>query len=298
MVAPAGLLGAVDPVSAVRCGFAGLHPISIRKTIQRWGLRITTIRWQFESGQGENDFIQNYPSYVKLLNNSVMSKIKLPSRIEPNALADMLTQKTLEDFNKDKDLKSAIAKVEKERDSARPFLEFTRFLRKRYEERRVELVQSNAANFTCSNLPFSFFTNVVMVNEIYEGFLDVMERKMNLYESVWLQKFAYDQVRFQRKFQEMKDSLAPLFNVMEVTSFNKRCLDILILGSNCDDIASMFEPEFVDFRKVDCEQFGQLSNEFESSLRESTSTIISMDPNSFSKLPETELNKVFSQALL
>jgi hypothetical protein len=298
MVAPAGLLGTVDSASALRCGFASLHPISVKKTIQRWGLKITTIKWRFESDQGKNDFIQTYPSYVTLLNNSVVSKIKLPSRIDPNAIADILTQKTLEEFNKDKELKSAINKVGKERDSARPFLEFTRFLRKRFEERKAEAIQSKAGMFMSSNLPFSFFTDLVMANEIYEGFLDAMERKINLYESVWLHKFAHDPVRFPKKFQEMKDSLAPLFDVMEISSFTQRCLNVLILASNCDDVSSIFELEFVDFKKIDYEQFVQLSSEFENSLEHCTSTIINMKPDSFSKLPRTELNKVFSQALL
>jgi hypothetical protein len=298
MVGTVGMLGAVDSASALRCGFASLHPISVKKTIQKFGLRITTVEWRFKSAQGEHDFIKTYPSYIALLNDSVMRKIKLPPRIDPNAIANVLTQKTLEEFNKDKELKSALSKVEKERNSARPFLEFMRFLRKRFEETRAESIQSKAMMFMNSNLSFSFFTDLVMANEIYEGFLDAMERKINLYESVWLQKFAHDPVRFQRKFQEMKESLEPLFDVMEISSFTQRCLNVLILASNCVDVSSIFKLEFIDFKKIDCEQFMQLSNEFKTSLERCTSTIISMEPNSFPKLPRTELNKVFSPALL
>jgi len=298
MSAPAGLLGTIDSVSVLRSGFAGLHPISIRKTVRKWGLKLTTINWEFERRPSRTDLIETYPSYVAFMNDSVMKKVKLPSTIDSEALAEMITKKTLETFDKDHELKSALRQVEKERDSARPFLEFTRFLRKRFDEKRAEAVQSKAEMFTSSNLPFSFFTNLVMANEIYEGFLDVMERKINLYESVWLYKARDNPVRFHAKFQEMKNSLSPLFDVMERSSFSQKCLSILILASNCDDVASFFSVDFVDLKKVDCEQFKRLSTEFDNSLESCVSTIIRMEPNSFSKLPTSELNEVFSQALL
>jgi hypothetical protein len=298
MNTPVGLLGAVDSASALRCGFAGLHPISIRNTVRRWGLRLTTIKWHFERRPSHTDLIENYPSYVSFMNDSVMNKINLPSAVDPKALAELLTEKTLEKFDKDHELKSALNKVEKERDSAKPFLEFTRFLRKRFDDKRTEGVQSKAEMFMSSNIPFSFFTNLVMANEIYEGFLDVMERKINLYESVWLHRARNNPVRFAAKFQEMKNSLNPLFDVMERTSFIQKCLGVLILASNCDDIASFFSVEFVDLKKIDSKQFEPLSIEFDNSLESCVSVIIGMEPNSFSKLPTTELNEVFSQVLL
>jgi len=298
MSAPVGLLAPVDSASALRCGFAGLHPISIRKTIRKWGLKLTTVRWQFKKQLSHIDLIETYPSYVTFMNDSVMKKIKLPSAIDSKALADVITKKTLERFDKDHELKSALSKVEKERNSARPFLEFTRFLRKRFDEKRTQDVQSKAEMFMSSNLPFSFFTNLVAANEIYEGFLDVMERKINLYESVWLYKARNNPVRFRAKFQEMKDSLSPLFDVMERTSFTQKCLSVLILASNCDDEEAFFSVDFVDLKKIDYEQLERLSTEFDNSLEFCVSMIIRMAPNSFSKLPTTELNEVFSQALL
>lgn len=298
MSAPASLLGTVDSASTLRCGFAGLHPISIKNTVRRWGLKLTTITWQFEKRPNHIDLIENYPSYVAFMNDSVMRKIKLPSAIDPKALEELITKKTLEKFDKDHELKSALSKVEKERDSARPFLEFTRFLRKRFDNERTKDIQSKAGMFMSSNLPFSFFTNLVMANETYEGFLDAMERKVSLYESLWLRRACDNPRLFVAKFQEMKNSLNPLFDVMELTSFIQKCLGVLILASNCDDVASFFSVDFVDLKKIDPEQFESLSIEFDKSLESCVSTIIRMEPNSFSKLPTTELKEVFSQTLI
>lgn len=291
------LLAQVDCTSALRFGFANLQPISIKKTIQKWGLRLTTVSWQLKS-EGRADFIENYPSYITFLNDSVMKKLKLPRNIDPFMLAQAITRRTIQQFDKDKDLKSALAKVENEKDSARPLQEFVKFLRKRFDEERAEDVQAKAEMFTSSNLPFSFFTNMVMANEVFEGFIDVMQKKINLYESVWLYKYKNDPGRFRRKFQEMKESLAPLFDVMEFCSFNQRCLKTLVLAYNCDNVESLFSIEFVDIKRIDYQQFEKLSAELSSSLESCTSVILRMEPDSFSKLPTTELSKVFSQALV
>jgi hypothetical protein len=297
MSAPSTLLGRVDCSSVLRFGFANLQPISIKKTVQKWGLKLTTISWQLRS-ERRTDFIESYPTYVAFLNDSVMKKVKLPENIESHALAQAMTKRTIEQFEKDKELKSVLVKVEKEKDSAKPFLEFVRFLRKRFDEERAKTVQAKAEMFTSSNLPFSLFTNLVMSNEIFEGFLDVMHKKINLYESVWLYKFRNDPVRFKKKFQEMKDSLAPLFDVMELSSFSQKCLSTLIFAYNCANVESLSSTDFIDIKRIDYQQFEQLSAEFSSSLELCTSTILRMEPNSFSKLPRTELGKVFSQALV
>jgi hypothetical protein len=298
MSVSASLLGKVDSVSALRCGFASLQPISIKKTVQKFGLKIKTIQWRFESTEGSADLIKGYPKYMKFLNDFVMQKIKLPSRIDPITFSDMLTKKAQEEFEKDHELKSALGKVEGETSSARPFLEFVCFLRKRYEEKREKSVLAKTEMFSHSNLPFSFFTNLVMSSEIYEGFLDAMQRKTTLYETMWLRKYAGNARLFGLKFQEMKDSLVPLFDVMEYDSFLQRCLGTLVIASNCDSVDSFSSLEFIDVKKVDAEQLTQLSDEFRNSLDRCVSFILSMEPSAFSKMPTTDLNNVFSQMLI
>lgn len=295
---PTSLLGQVDPISALRCGFASLQPISVKKTVQKLGLKITSIHWHFESGERDSDFIGNYPSYMRLLNDFAMQKIKLPSRIDQIVLSDMLTRSAVEHFNKDHELKSILGKVEGEKDSSRPFLELVRVLRKRYEEKRPESMLAKTEMFAHSNLPFSFFTDLVMFSEAFDGFLDAMQRKTGLYEAVWLHKYANNSRLFHLKFEEMKNSLIPLFDAAEHSSFLQRCLSIFVAASNCESVDSLPSLEFIDIKKVDSEQFTGLSNEFRNSLDNYVSTILSIEPTAFSQIPATDMKKVFSQMLV
>jgi hypothetical protein len=298
MSASTAFLGPIDSVSALRCGFASLKPISVKETVQRWGLKLTTVKWRFEGGKGDNDWVKSYPSYVRLLNNSVFERVKLPTTVDSQMLADMLTKTSIERFERDHELKSALAKVESEKESAGPFVVFTRFLRKRFEEKRAESVQAIAEMFMHSNLPFSCFSNLAMSNEIHEGFLDALQRKLTLYESVWFKRVSNNPEQFKRKFQEMQASLSPMFDVMERTHFSEKCLNILILGSNCKDVSSLSSIDFLDVKKIDFAQLEQLSHEFDSNLNNCVSSIVSMQPGSFSHLPNMDLNKVFSELLV
>jgi hypothetical protein len=298
MSASTAFLGPVDSVSALRCGFASLKPISVRETIRKWGLKLTTVRWQFEGSASNNDWVKSYPSYVKLLNSAVLERVKLPETVDSQMLADMLTKTSIEQFEKDHELKSALAKVESEKESAGPFMTFTRFLRKRFEEKRAGTVQAKAEMFMHSNLPFSYFSDLVMSNEIYEGFLDALQRKLGLYESVWFKRAYNNPEQFKRKFREMQASLSPLFDVMERTLFSEKCLNVLVFGSNCKGASSLFSIDFLDIEKIDYAQFERLTHEFDSNLNSCVSLIVSMEPNSFSRLPNTDLNKVFSELLV
>jgi hypothetical protein len=298
MSVSASSLGQVDSASALRCGFASLQPISIEKTVKKFGLKFRTVEWRFENKEEQTGFIKRYPTYMRFLNDSVMQKIRLPSRINPATFSAKLAEESVKEFNRDNELKSALGKVEGETNSARPFLEFVTFLRKRYNEKRERLIQTQTEMFMHSNLPFPFFTNLVMAGEIHEGFLDAVQRKTSLYENIWLRKYASNARLFGMKFQEMKDSLIPLFDVTEQNSFLQRCLAILVVASNCDSVDSLSSLEFTDIKKVDFEQFTQLSDEFRSSLDRCVSTILSMEPNAFSKIPTTDLNKAFSQMLI
>jgi cell fate (sporulation/competence/biofilm development) regulator YlbF (YheA/YmcA/DUF963 family) len=297
MSASAALFGPVDSASALRCGFASLKPISIKETVKKWGLRVTSVRWRFE-GASDNDWVKNYPSYITLLNNSVLEKIKLPEAVDSRMLADMITKAAIERFEKDHELKSALGKVEAEKESAKPFVEFTQFLRKRFEENRLKTANAKAEAFMHSNLPFSYFSNLVMSNEIYEGFLDALQRKLTLYESVWFKRAFNNPEQFKRKFREMQASLSPLFDAIERIVFTERCLNVLVVGSNCKDAASLFSVDFLDVKKIDYQQFEPFLVEFDSNLNSCVSLIVSMEPNSFAHLPNTDLNKVFSELLV
>lgn len=297
MTASTAFFGPVDSISALRCGFASLKPISVKETIRRWGLKLTTIRWQFEGSVNNDDWVKNYPSYVRLLNNAVFERVKLPETVDSQKLEDMLTKTSIERFEKDHELKSALSKVESEKENAGPFVTFTRFLRKRLEEKRSEAVQGKADLFMHSNLPFSYFSNLVMSSEVYEGFLDALLRKLSLYESVWFKRAYNNPEQFKRKFQEMQTSLSPLFDVMERTVFAEKCLSVLVLGSNCKE-SSLFSVDFLDVKKIDYGQFEQLSHAFDSTLNSCVSLIVSMEPNAFSRLPNTDLNRVFSELLI
>jgi hypothetical protein len=297
MEAPMSLFGTSNSISVLRCGFASLKPISVKETMRKWGLKLTTTTWHFE--HNEIGLIKNYPSYISVLNEAVMERVKLPPEIDPDLFAETMTRRSVENFEKDTELKSALSKVSSaQKESARPFLEFTRFMRKRYDEKRTLIVQARAGLFQNSNLPFSLCTQFVMSNEIYEGFLDAMQHKINLYESLWLHKTAGNPREFQSKFQEMKESLNPLFDVMERNLFTERCLNILLLASNCKNAVSLDSVEYYDIKKVDNKQFSQLTAEYEDNLNRCVSTIVQMEPSAFSKSPETDLTKVFSQILI
>lgn len=298
MSASTGFLGPVDAVSALRYGFSSLKPISVRETIRRWGLKLTTVKWQFEGNVSNNDYIRSYPSYTRLLNDAAVERVKLPETVDSKMLAEMLTKNSIVQFEKDHELKSAMAKLESVKDNAGPFVAFTRFLRKRFEAERAGVLQAKADMFMHSNLSFSYFSNLVMSIEVYEGFLDALRRKLGLYELVWFRRAVNNPEQFKRKFREMQTSLSPLFDVMERTFFSERCLNVLILGSNCTEASSLFSIDFLDIKKIDYAQLEQISHEFENNLNNCVSLIVSMEPNSFSRLPTTDLDKVFSELLV
>ncbi len=298
MSASTAFLGQIDSVSALRCGFASLEPISVKETVRKWGVKVTTVKWRFEAGKGDNDWVKSYPSYVKLLNDSVVQRVKLPETVDSQMFADMLTQTSIEQFEKDHELKSALARVESEKENASPFVAFTRFLRKRFEEERAESVQAIAEMFIHSNLSFSLFSNLVMSNEIHEGFLDALQRKLNLYESVWFKRASNNPEQFKRKFREMQSKFEPPVRRNGTDIFSQKCLNVLILGSNIKDASSLSSIDFLDVKKIDLHSSNRLSHEFDSNLNNCVSLIVSMQPESFSRLPNTDLNKVFSELLV
>ncbi len=289
--------GQTEAASALRYGFSGLEPISIKNTVRKLGLKFTTVQWRFEKKLGVEDYVQNYPSYLKSMNELVFAKINLPSDIDASALAEKINECALEEFEKDSELKSALRKVEKEKESTKPFLDFINFMRKRYEEKEPESMRIKTEFFSCSNLPFSFLTDLTMSDQLYGGFLDAMQHKTTLYESVWLHKYANDHTKFREKFEEMKRSLTPLFDAIERASFSRKCLGLLVLGSNVKDVNSL-SFDFIDIHKVDIEQFNNLSNEFRASLDHSVSSILSIEPRAFSTAPSSDFREVFATVLL
>lgn len=291
-----GVLGTANLGSALRCGLAQLKPIYTREIIRKFGIKFKTLKWSFAAG---NESIDSFSSYVELLNHAVVGKVDFPSNLDPSDVAAFVTSKTLEVFKKDTELRTALKDLKsKDKGSDRPFGDFTRLLMRRYQERKEYNVRTKALMFMKSNLPFSFFTDLVMLEEILEGFLKGMERKIDLYESVWLRKTYGNPRRFKEKFEEMKASLEPLFEAMEVTLFNQRCLNTLVLASNAEKVELMFDTEFIDFKKVDYEQFSSLSKEFEDNLNRSISVIVKIEPKAFPESRRTGLNKVFAQTLV
>jgi len=293
-----GLLGQVNPISALRCGFSSLEPISIKKTRKKLGLKFKTVEWKFIRKNERNDLIDRYPSYIQFQNELVLEKIKLPPDFDAGSFSKMLTKNALERFKKDRELQSELSKLRKKKETAKPLCDFIVFMLKRHEKSKPENLLIMTELFAQSNLPFSFFADSVMLNEIFGGFMEAIQRKVNLYESVWLRRYADNRVLFHKKFQEMKRSLIPLFDVIEQSSFLQKCLNILVMAPNCSKTNSSFSIDFLDFKKVDFKQFSPLSNEFRVSLDNCVSTILTYEPNAFSSIPETDMNKIFAQILV
>jgi len=223
-----GLLGQVNPISALRCGFSSLEPISIKKTRKKLGLKFKTVEWKFIRKNERNDLIDRYPSYIQFQNELVLEKIKLPPDFDAGSFSKMLTKNALERFKKDRELQSELSKLRKKKETAKPLCDFIVFMLKRHEKSKPENLLIMTELFAQSNLPFSFFADSVMLNEIFGGFMEAIQRKVNLY----------------------------------------------------------------------FKQFSPLSNEFRVSLDNCVSTILTYEPNAFSSIPETDMNKIFAQILV
>jgi len=272
-----------DSGSVLRFGLIDIKPVEVVETIKRCGVKFQRTTRYFESLKPS----QSYEDFVTLINKVIFTKIDVPSKFEVDQLVKLSTQKSVMRYESDTELKNAIEELRNSSKIGRPLLNFTLFVKNRFETKREVYLESEAMRFLNSNFPLSFFNKFVIFDNTFFDFLKVLEKIVRWYE---LRATTSRNFRmYSKQISEMKKILSPLIDQIDRCLFDVSCLKNYILVWNSDSYEEILEePKFLDFGKINPSKFNELSNEFETRLTEIRGLLLEFDTQIFQKEPRLE----------
>lgn len=259
--------------SALRFGLLDIKPIEVVETIKRFGLKFQRISRRFQTLKPS----QSYADYATFKNEAIFAKISIPQRFETEKLVNLFSQRSVEYYEKDTELKDIIEEVRKAKRIERPLLSFVRFMKNRFESRREEYLEVEASMFLNSNFPLSFYNESVILNSTFYDFLKVTEKIVRRYE--FLGAHARSFPMYSKHISAMKRRMRPILDQVDSCFFLHSCLTKLILVWNAETYKEIEEAEFLDIKKVDYSDFEQLNNEFKMKITETRGFLLKYDPN-------------------
>jgi hypothetical protein len=269
--------------SALRFGLVDIKPIEVVETVKRFGIKFLRTTRTFESLQAS----QSYADFVTLQNEAIFSTIDIPERFDAEKLVTMLSQMRVKRYEEDTELQKAIKELRNAKTIEGPLLKYTHFIIDRFESKREEYVEVEAARFLTSNLPLSFYSKFVVFDNTYYRFLKVLEQIVRMSE--FRARTARSFPMHSRHIEAMKKSLSPIIDQMDATFFTVSRLKKYITIWNAKDYREIEEePKFLDINKVDYKKFEQLSNDFKGRLAETRKFLLGYEPHIIQKEPHLE----------
>lgn len=279
MISPSYGISSGYSGSALRFGLVDIKPIEVVETIKRFGVKFRRITRTFETLKPS----QSYSDWVTLKNEVIFAKIDVPDWFEAQKLVTMYSQRSIEHYEKDVELKRAIEELRKSKRIGRPLLSFIGFVIGRFEAKREQYLEIEAKRFLDSNFPLSFFNKFVVFENTYYDFLKTIEQIVRIYE--FRARSARNFKMYQRHITAMKNEISPILDVLDTCFFSASCLKKYVSIWNAKSYEEIYEPEFLDISKIDYPTFEQLNTDFKMKLTESRRLLLAYDPRILKKEP-------------
>ena len=280
--------------SALRFGLLGIKPIEVAETMKRFGLKFRTRKIRFKR-LGPSD---SFADWVTFENEAIFAKIDIPSWFEVEKLVKLYSQKSVEHYEKDAELKEAIEKIRKSNRIEGPLLSFTSFMKNRFESKRDKYLEVEATRFLTSNFPLSFYNKFVILDNTWYDFLRIVENIVRRHE--FHARYSRNFKMYSKCIDEMKRVIRPLLEQIESCFFLSLCLKKYVMIWNTKSYEKIEDPEFLDIRNIEYSKFEQLSDELKMKLTETRGFLLKYDPDVLQKKPalENETAKMFGQLVM
>jgi len=280
--------------NALRFGLMEIKPVEVVETVKKFGLKFKRVTRRFESLRPA----QSYEDLVTFRNETIFGTMQIPKWFDVDKLVETFSQHSIEDYQKDTELKEMVEYVRKTERKSRPLLSFVQFMKNRFESRRDRYLEQEARRFLSSNFPLSFYNKFVVFDNTYYDFLKTAESRVRRYE--FLASNARNFLMYQKRIAEMKRNVGPLIDKLDACTFSCLYLKKYVSVWNAKDYKEALSPGFLDVKNVDFSEFEKLSSDFNVKLREFREFILSYNSEVVRKEVDSEehTTKMFGKLVM
>jgi len=268
--------------SALRFGLVDIRPIEVSETVKRFGLKFRRVTRKFQSLEPSN----SYADLVTFENEAIFNTIDVPEWFNADELVTIFSQRSVERYEKDTDLKKAVEEIRKATRKGKPLLSFIQYFRNRVESEREHYIEIEADRFLRSSFPLSFYNKLVVFDNTFFNFLEALEDIVRLYES--RASYSRNFLMYRRKIAEMQRYIAPMIDDVDKCNFFYSRLKKYVSIWNSKDYKEVFNPEFLDFKKVDLAGYENLYNICSEKLSETRELLLRYKSQGFRKELDSE----------
>jgi hypothetical protein len=263
--------------TSLRYGLLDIKPIEVVETVKRFGIKFLRITRKFESLKAP----ETYSDVVTFENEAIINSIRIPEWFDADKLIQKFSEYSIEDYEKDEELKKAIEELKKTDRIGRPLLSFVRFVKNRFESKLDLYLEVEAERFLRSNFPLSFYNKFVVFNNTYQEFLKTLEDRVRKYEFLASCSRNFDM--YKKRISEMKSAVSPIIDQVDTCLFHSSRLKKYVMMWNTKDYDELSNPKFLDIGNVDYVEFERLSNEYDDRLMETRKLLLRLDEDIISK---------------
>lgn len=266
----------------LRYGLLEIKPVQIVETIKRCGLKFRRTIRKFEPISSS----KSYADLVKEENDAIFSVIRIPEWFDHKELATSFSQRSIERYEKDSELKEAVERMKTTERKDRPLTSFVQFMKQRFESRRDKYLEVEAQRFLNSNFPLSFYNKFVILDNTYYDFVTILERIVRRDES--LGSVARSYPMYESIFKGMKRKIRPLLDQIDACLLSCLVLKKYIMVWNSKNYEEIFDPEFLDIKNVDFSEYENLRIKFNAELTKTRQLLMRSDASVFQKKIDSE----------
>ena len=280
--------------SALRYGLVDIKPIKVVENIKRLGLKFRRVTRTFESLQPS----KSYADLVTFENEKIFGTVEIPKWFEAEKLVKTLSQYSIQNYEKDTELKDAVKNIRESERKGRPLVSFAQFMKNRFESKRDYYVEVEAERFLNSNFPLSFYNKLVVFDNTYYAFLKILEDTVRLYEFRASVSRSFD--LYKKRFNEIKRRIIPALDQMDSCWFSYDRLKKYLLIWNSKDYEEIFNPKFLDMKNVSSPEFGEICKDYDRKLIETRQFLLGYSPEYLHKELDSDetTKKMFSKLIM
>ncbi len=279
--------------SGLRYGLIEIEPFEEERIVKKFNVRFTQRVRGFKPSESFNNFL-------RFNTEAVIGSIALPKHLDQTELVRVISEKRIENFESDVELKKALEEIEAKKGSK--WVRLVSFFLERQRMNLDNIFNAYAALFLASDLPLSFVSDFTDSEVTYTASLEMIAeivRARSIMIDYYEPRSNYE--KYRKAFDHMKFELSPIVEQIENTVFRAQALRWYILLSNLESVEKVFEPLEIRRSKTDSKELERLHWEFGQDSMKLRRLIMSTDQHSriFRPLVEdTEYRSHFSEMVM
>jgi len=274
--------------NALRYGLLDIRPVEVVEIVKKCGMKFRRIVRGFESLTPE----KSYADMILSQDKAILGTIDIPDRFDVEKLADIYLKRSVSIYENDAEFKKVVEEV---RRKERPLLSFVRYAIDRFTSEKDTYLEVEADRFLRSNLPLSFYNKLVVCDNTYYDFLGILENIVRRHEfyATYSRNFAM----YSKHMARMKADVSPIIDQMDKCCFLYSRLKKYVLIWNSSDYKQIFNPDFLDIKNLDFNEFTKVFNEYNAKLKETREFLLKYNPEFLHKAidPEEPTANLFSK---